>query len=482
MNPFIQNFKKFMLIVAIMPGLCSADNLAAPEDPLYNYLELASKNNPAVLQKFSEYEAFLQKVPQVGSLPDPELTLGVFLEPMELLGGEQVADIRLMQMFPWFGTLKVAKDEMSLMAKAKYESLRDVKLKVFFDVQRTWNELYKITQEIRLTEKNIQILKTLERLTLVKFKTSFSGEGSSTFSGAGSSNDEMKNNPVVSSGSDSMGENPGDSTQTSSFSMQKNAMGTQTGGGGLSDLYRVQIEIKELENNISMLHNRKNSVIAKFNSYLNRPVQSPVSFPEALKADTLNVPLFSVSDIILSNNPMLLMLQYEQQSLEARRKMVTRMGYPMLGVGVNYSLINKSEMSTSSMNGKDMIMPMLVVTLPVYRKKYKAMQSEAVLLKNAKTQEYNTAVNDLQAEYYEALALYQDSELKAGLYSEQYLLANKTLDIMLKSFSTSGSGLTDVLRIRQQTLDYELKQINAMADHNTAVAWLKRLMAYSQIP
>jgi hypothetical protein len=52
---------------------------------------------------------------------------------------------------------------------------------------------------------------------------------------------------------------------------------------------------------------------------------------------------------------------------------------------------------------------------------------------------------------------------------------------MLKSFSVSTSGLTDVLRIRQQTLDYELKQVEAIADFNTAVAWLRRLMAFSKI-
>ena len=48
---------------------------------------------------------------------------------------------------------------------------------------------------------------------------------------------------------------------------------------------------------------------------------------------------------------------------------------------------------------------------------------------------------------------------------------------MLKSFSTSSSGLTDVLRVQQQTLDYEFRQVEAIADFNTAIAWLKRLMA-----
>jgi len=52
---------------------------------------------------------------------------------------------------------------------------------------------------------------------------------------------------------------------------------------------------------------------------------------------------------------------------------------------------------------------------------------------------------------------------------------------MLKSFSTSSSGLTDVLRVRQQMLDYEFRQVEAVADYNTAIAWLNRLMANSQI-
>ena len=96
---------------------------------------------------------------------------------MELVNGNQVADIRLMQMFPWFGVLKNARDEMSLMAKAKFELFRDAKLQVFYDVQRNWYELYKIQKDISISEKNMEILKIIERLALVKFKSAPS-EGS----------------------------------------------------------------------------------------------------------------------------------------------------------------------------------------------------------------------------------------------------------------------------------------------------------------
>ncbi len=140
---------KILLITFIASGSWFTGNSQQYPDSLFQYLETAAKNNPTVRQKFNEYQASLQKIPQVGSLSDPELSLGVFLKPMELISGKQVADIRLMQMFPWFGVLKNAKDEMSLMANAKFELFRDAKLQVFYDVQRTWYELYKIQEGYR---------------------------------------------------------------------------------------------------------------------------------------------------------------------------------------------------------------------------------------------------------------------------------------------------------------------------------------------
>jgi outer membrane protein TolC len=178
---------------------------------------------------------------------------------------------------------------------------------------------------------------------------------------------------------------------------------------------------------------------------------------------------------------MLVMLNFEKQSLDARQRMVSRMGYPMVGLGLNYSLIKKNPMSTSTMNGKDMIMPMVTVTLPIYRKKYNAMQSEVKLLKASTEQNYLASANALQVEYYEALQLYQDAGRRIKLYENQSQLARKTLDIMIKSFSVSGSGLSDILRIRQQVLDYETRKVEAITDFNTSIAWLKRLMASSQV-
>ncbi|MEK7719789.1 MAG: TolC family protein [Bacteroidota bacterium] len=476
-------YKKILFLLLAL-GSWVIGNGQEQTDSLFNYLEIAAKNNPTVLQKYAEYQAALQKIPQVGSLPDPDVTLGVFIKPMELIGGNQVADIRLMQMFPWFGVLKNAKDEMSLMAKAKYELFRDAKLQVFFDVQRTWYELHKVKQNIRISEKNIELLRTIERLAIVRFKAVPSGN-SATTSNRISSLSPSSNSSSGSTGMNSMGGNSGNTagsvTNQATSPMSGSPMGSSSGSSGLSDVYRIQIEMGELHNNIELLKNQRNTITAQFNSYLNRLPGTAVTLPDTLIAGNYQPYFPAISDSILSNNPMLGMLQFEQQSLEARKQMVTKMSYPMVGLGLNYSLINKSEMSTSPMNGKDMIMPMVTVTLPIYRKKYKAMQTEADFLKSANSQNYMAAANSLQTEYYQAMQLYQDAQRRTKLYADQYRLASKTLDILFKSFASSSASLTDILRVRQQTLDYEYKQIEAIADYNTSIAWLKRLMAFSQI-
>jgi outer membrane protein TolC len=254
-------------------------------------------------------------------------------------------------------------------------------------------------------------------------------------------------------------------------------MGSSSGGSGLTDLYRIMIEAGELENNLASIRSQERSIIARFNSYLDRPSLTPVFTEDILSADSLFFPLDELPDTLIAQSPMLAMLEFEGQAYEARRHMVTRMGFPMVGLGVDYSIINRSEMSASPMNGRDMIMPMVSVTLPIYRKKYRAMQTEAGLLSTAASQSRQSASNKLQSEYYQALQMYEDAQRRVRLYKSQYQLASRSLDLIMKSFAVSASGLTDVLRVQQQTLDYELKQAEAVADLNTAVAWLNRLTA-----
>ena len=64
-----------------------------------------------------------------------------------------MADVRLMQMFPWFGTLKAAKDEASKMAVAKFENFRDARNELYFNVKSSYYKVYRTIKEDRSRTK-----------------------------------------------------------------------------------------------------------------------------------------------------------------------------------------------------------------------------------------------------------------------------------------------------------------------------------------
>lgn len=414
-------------------------SISSQPDSLSVYLKLASAKNPLLQQKYTEYRAALEKVPQALSLSDPQLDMGFFVTPMELLGGRQYADLKLMQMFPWFGTLKAAGDEAGKMALAKFEDYLDARQQVLLEVRSNWYELNKTVGSVRILEKNFELLKAIEQLATAKYKS------------GGAAIQSMQ---------------PGTMVQPES---------------GLAEIYRIQIDELELKNEISSLIDAEKTTKAIFNSYLNREPDANVSLPDTIRPDTLLFPLDVIRDSMLSTNPMLLMRRYEQQSLESKKKMVTLMGYPMVGLGLDYSVIGKSSMSTSTMNGRDMIMPMVSLTLPIYRKKYNAMQKEAEYLEESSRAGYQDAVRSLQVEYLKAVQSYNDAGRRLKLFSAQKDLGMKTFNILIKSYSASGASLSEVLMTSGELRDYDMKLNEAVADYNTSIAMLERLMAYCEI-
>ena len=109
---------------------------------LDNYLNIGAENSPGLKAKFLEYNAALEKVPQVGTLPDPTISFGYFISPVETRVGPQQAKFGITQMFPWFGPLNAQEDVVIERAKAKYEVFEEAKSKLFFDIKSAYYNLY----------------------------------------------------------------------------------------------------------------------------------------------------------------------------------------------------------------------------------------------------------------------------------------------------------------------------------------------------
>jgi outer membrane protein TolC len=462
-------------IINFLFVLLLINSMTAQAQSLNDYLKTAAENNPGLRSKFLSYQASLERLPQVRALPDPEISFGIFIEPMERYAGNQVAEIQVMQMFPWFGTLGAAEDEAAAMARAKYEEFNQAKSTLFYEVKTAWFALYLLQKDIDITEENLEILKSLERIAINRLS---SGEtGSSPASprrvepGTGTQE--------TGGGMDGMGMEresaPGLPARSRDMGGM-NEMNQMGSGSGMLDVLRIQIEVNDLNNRLALLKDELIPLTTRFNNLLNRPVNDLINIPDTLTAASLPASLTEIPDSIRLNNPMMRMLQEEESAFLAQEEMNRKMGFPMIGLGLQYGIFQPRPGNESMMNGKNMIMPMATVSLPIWRSKYNAAVQEARFNRDAIVEQRYDTGNILMVSYQEALKDFNDAERRIQLFEDQTNLSQQALNILTTQYTTAGSNFEEVLRMQQQLLDYRLRNLDAVVDQNISAAMIERLM------
>jgi len=387
------------------------------QDDLSRYLTTAAENNTSLKVKFNEYMAMLERIPQVAALPDPSIAFGYFIQPVETKSGPQQAKISATQMFPWFGTRSSLKNSVAALAKAKYEIFEEAKSKLFYDIKSSYYDLYFNQQAIKITNENIKILYSFKGLAKIKIE---SGTASSL------------------------------------------------------DIYRVQMEINDLKNQLSLLKNNAHALSVKFNSYLNIDTNSPINIAENLKELTY----LDKQDILTNiriNNHSLNAFDYQIEELRHRQKVATKEGLPRFSVGIDYSFIGKGD-NTASNRGQDAIMfPMIGFTIPLYRGKYKAKVQEVKYLQTAKANEKIDKENTLIVLFENIWKEYQDALSRTKLYQEQKELAEKSLSILETEYANNNINFEEILRMERQRLKYSLEKQKATADREAAIAFIQYL-------
>lgn len=387
---------------------------------LDGYLKLGAENNPGLKAKFAEYNAVLEKVPQIGTLPDPTISFGYFITPVETRVGPQQAKFGVMQMFPWFGTLGAKEDVVIQQAKAKYEAFEETKSKLFFDIKSAYYNLYFVQKGIAITRENIAILNTFQQLALIK---------------------------------------------------------VETGKSSVVDEMRVEMEKNELENQLAYLLDTKWVLEVNFNKLLNQPVETSITVPDDLWDESLAYSKEILLDSISNQNHMIKQLDFKMTSFQKQEIAAHKMGGPKISIGMDYFLIGNSDNPMAgNESGKDAILfPKIGITVPLYRKKYKAMINEASLNIEATQFQKEDKQNQLTVLFEKGHKEYKDGERRIVLFQKQLKLAEKSLAILLTSYSNNGQNFEEVLRMERKVLKYALELDKAKADKNAAVAFINYL-------
>ena len=386
--------------------------LSAQAD-LEGYLNEASENNPGLQAQYTAFEASLERAAQVSGLPNPSLSFGYFIQPVETRVGPQRARFSLSQMFPWFGSLSAKGDAAAAMAQSRYYQFIDAREKLISEVKISYYELWQIKEVIDLERENLRILESYEDLATTRVRS---------------------------------------------------------GDGKLSNVYRVQMEIEETQTRIRILENQLAQQKRNFNRTLNRKAETSVELPDTLIAKGSFLQLDSVA-----RHPSIERFHQMEEGATYQIFAAQKSALPSFGLGVDYVIVDeRSDMSVPD-NGRDAIMPMISLSLPIWQKQYTAARKEAELQQLQYQLEVDDAVNRLNSQSDLSLFRLKEAEDEMQLYREEISLANKTLELTITDYTNGREDFEEILRLQQKIIQYKKQHLKAYRAYIDSLARLEYL-------
>ncbi|MEQ9299480.1 MAG: TolC family protein [Cyclobacteriaceae bacterium] len=397
--------KRYILLIYLLAwGTCS---LSAQS--LEDYQQLAVEGNPSVRSKYKAFEAAMTRVQQANSLPDPSLSFGYFISPVETRVGPQRARFSLSQMFPWFGTLKAQGDVATLSAEATYQQFVEEQNSIQFEVAKAYYPLQELEALLSAQVDNLELLKAWKRLATVKY---------------------------------------------------------ENGETALADVFRIDLLIKELETELSLIEGRRKPLTITLNRLLNREDTEIIAVAQWGALDATDPT--SLAD--WSTHPRMLELQKRIAAKEALTKATEKQGLPKIGAGLDYVIVGEREDISVPGNGRNAFMPMVTVSLPIFRKKYSAAIDKVNFEMEAYKLDLQSVENELVSKLEQLRYDVQRETELSELYRRQVQDTEQIQRLLLSSFSNAGTDLDELLRIQMQQLNYEIKLINSKTRLMTAIA------------
>jgi len=387
---------------------------------LHDYLTYAALDNPGLKSAFDRWRAALEKVPQAKSLPDPKLSYTEYVQAVETRVGPQQWNVSLAQTFPWFGTLGLqgrAATHAAEVARHQYEA---AKLKLLYQVKHVYYEYYYLGRAVAVTEENVQLLTHLESVARARYRA---------------------------------GEAPH------------------------STLIRAQVELGKLQDHLRALRDLQEPVVARLNAALNRDSEAPVPWPKELPENDTAVTSEQLLEWLRQGNPELKALDFvalkEADSIALARKN----RYPDITLGVTYISTDDALMPGTSESGKDPVLAMLSVNVPIWARKYGAVEREAKARLDSALNERRNRENSLVADLKMAWYNFRDAERKIALYEETLIpQADQGLKVTQEAFKTGQADFLDLIDAQRTLLEFQLMYERALVNRAQRLAELEMLV------
>lgn len=369
---------------------------------LETYLQEADLNSPMIQALELRYNIAKEKVNEVNTLPNTSIGAGYFVSEPETRTGAQRARFSVSQMLPWFGTITTRENYASSMAETEYAEIVIAKRKLALSVAQSYYKLYGIQAKQKVLQENIELLKTYETLALTS---------------------------------------------------------VEVGNASAVDVLKLQIRQNELQQQKEVLEQSYLAEQAVFNNLLNRDESIAVEVVDEMDIP-VDDPILNKED--LSLNPELLKYDQLYESVTQSELLNQKENAPSFGIGLDYIPVSELDDMVFSDNGKDIVMPMVTFSVPIFNNKFKSTTKQNELRQKEIEFQKEERLNVLENAYANAISQRNQARIAHQTQSKNLKQAKDAEEILIKNYETGTIDFNDVLDIQELQLKFQTNQIQSV--------------------
>jgi outer membrane protein TolC len=374
---------------------------------LDGYIHAGLKNNSSLKQTFNQWKSAEAKVALAKGLPNPTFSFGYFLESVETAAGPQETKIGIMQKIPWFGKRKADGNAQTARAEMAFSQLEKKRLTLAHEIRNVWYDYYYLMRITDLTQQNFELIQNWDSVIRSKYITSRIGH---------------------------------------------------------PDLIKTQIELIQLEDELSSLENQKRLLLELFRSLINEQNFSEIIVPDSLSFTIGKRERSQLQIMIIESNPDLMMANAELEMKNAQLKRAKLNRLPDLGIGLER--IGTGKKTGSVISGKDPLVAKVSFDIPLWFRKNNSSIKSANLAKESIEQKIISIQYELEAKLEKVLYYLEESSRQVQLY--QNVLIPKGLESLGATEKAYRSDKIDFLSLvdaQRRLLKFQMKYEKAVINY-----------------
>lgn len=391
---------------------------------LENLIQEVRTSNPSLRAAHLEAEELQARIPQVSALPDP--TAGFTYQPFPVLTarGFQRSQWRVEQMVPFPGKLGLKGEIASLSAEGVGAEADVFAEDLVLQVKQTYDELYRLQEQIRLIEEFREELRSFEQAAATRY---------------------------------------------------------EVGAGMQQAILKAQLERNTLSIRLEKLAEEQRAALETLARLLDRPDLSELDGLVVAPPPVAEIGEANLFELALTERPEADAVRFNLERADRSVALARREFLPDFVFSVNYFDIGAAG-TTPTATGRDAIALNVGVKIPLWAGRLRGRLNEARAQRQQAEARYDALKTAFRTEIDDLVNRRDRQQRQLRLLDESLLpQAETTLEATLSAYTTGRTDFLDLLDAERTLFNLRLEQVDTYARYLKTTAALERALGVSSL-